>query len=235
MKDGIIYIGDKAYKKCKVVMLPTTKSSLFLHKGGDLCLNTVGDREVSTYTQPQHLYIISDEKIKEGDWYAFKGATVTYFIKQRTKQDIECNPKVLSHWKKIIATTDSSLKLRDTYWCVNCSNYASNCNCLSLPRPSDDFLKKYCEVNGKISDILVEYEEAGYWRNLHRKEINAPKPEFVYTHDELKIAKDNTISIKPVKDSWNREEHIADIKRLIELYTTTYKDGNINKWIDQNL
>lgn len=39
---------------------------------------------------------------------------------------------------------------------------------------------------------------------------------------------------KATKDSWNREEHIADIKRLIELYATTYKDGDINKWIEEN-
>lgn len=56
------------------------------------------------------------------------------------------------------------------------------------------------------------------------------------------INQDNTITIKKLKDSWNREEHAADVKRLCNLlYFSANIDVDFNtkeeldNWIDQNL
>jgi hypothetical protein len=39
----------------------------------------------------------------------------------------------------------------------------------------------------------------------------------------------------PVRDWSKEEDRIADIKRMINLYATTYTDGDIDAWIKQNL
>ena len=57
-------------KTYKVVMLPTTEAS-------NLCIDTSCDElnyftpegKSTLHTKCQNLYILSDEEIKEGDWY----------------------------------------------------------------------------------------------------------------------------------------------------------------------
>ena len=54
----------------------------------------------------------------------------------------------------------------------------------------------------------------------------------------LKInPKDNTITIKPIKDSWNREEVVSLIKdyrnQLVPVNSLLIEETN--KWIEQNL
>ena len=42
--------------------------------------------------------------------------------------------------------------------------------------------------------------------------------------------------ISPVeKKTYSRDEHLKGIKRMIQLYETTYLDGNIDDWIKKNL
>ena len=60
---------------------------------------------------------------------------------------------------------------------------------------------------------------------------------------ESNLDKNKTpITIKKLKDSWNREEHAADVKRLCNLlYFSANIDVDFNtkeeldNWIDQNL
>lgn len=49
--------------------------------------------------------------------------------------------------------------------------------------------------------------------------------------------KDNTITIKKLKDSWNREEVIELFKKYkdYELGKTNWHQGNLIKWIEENL
>ena len=119
--------------------------------------------------------------------------------------------------KKIIATTDVSL---------------------GLPQPSKQFIQKYIEEYNKgriIEDILVEYD-------CDHNQIP------IKVIDVLKVnPKDNTITIKKVKDSWTREEHISNIKKFsLELGSKIHcflkEDGtlsvsiqDVNKWIEENL
>ena len=105
--------------------------------------------------------------------------------------------------KKIIATTDVSL---------------------GLPQPSQQFIQKYIEEYNKgnvITDVLVEYN--------YFLDDNGVLPYW-----NLKVnPKDNTITIKKVKDSWNREEILNDIEQAIiqGLDIGQYRD----KWIKENL
>ena len=79
---------------------------------------------------------------------------------------------------------------------------------------------------------MVEYElisNEEYFLNTINPDDDVP-----YFDENLKInPKDNTITIKKVKDSWNREEILNDIEQAIiqGLDIGQYRD----KWIKENL
>ena len=129
-------------KKCKVVMLPTEKSSIqneykLTHTPGEH-LNVCA----------KHLYLTSDDEIKEGDWYinVLLGGGKLY-----NKRD---NPnKSLPEHKKVIASTDSELKWTDDNEILVIDHFHGR-----LPTFSEDFIKAYVEAGG-IDKVMVEYEE----------------------------------------------------------------------------
>jgi len=216
------------FKKAKVVMLSTNQKSRLFKGGGSLnyLSHPVDDGE--GWRSPQHLYILSDDEIKVGDWFIWlddENQTIQQAITMNQyigKNEIPID-LIGKTGRKIIATTDKSLDP----CCDDGLPKVCKCN-LGLPQPSPQFIEKYIEEynNGNvITDVMVEYIYMGKDAIENGSDIEV-----------LKInPKDNTITIKKVKDSWSREEHISDIKRLIQLYETTYIDGNIDKWIEENL
>ena len=220
-------------KKHKVVMLPTEKAS-------DLCLYTPQTHDVSNnilnygnYNQRlygldkkplyQHLYILSDEEIKIGDWgighaKGINGIGTGYYVFKHDNSNIAKVNALAEGSKKIIATTDKSL---------------------GLASPSTSFIEKFVEEYNKdnvITDVMVEYEE-----NLivtqtkpiiqHQGSKPVVVPHKIET--QLKInPKDNTITIKKVKDSWSREEVIDLLTRYNKRCQAPMVD---TKWISENL
>ena len=227
-------------KKCKVVMLPTNQKTKYLmvysdveKTKGKLILNGLKNDEYKEY---QHIYIISDDEIKEGDWFI----NDLNQIKKCTSRDTEgyidfeggFNTKP-SSCKKIIATTDSSL------WRPS-HKYASAV--ILLPQPSQQFIEKFIEEYNRgnvITDVLIEYElisNEEYFGNTINPDDDVP-----YFDERLKInSKDNTITIKKVKDSWNREE-VLKIAMDCMMYGYNGLPNNLtpiqgmNKWIEENL
>ena len=230
------------FKKAKVVMIPTEKSSLFTH-ADELLFNKTGEREVNLEygTQPQHLYILSDEEIKEGDWFINE-------LNQVWKHNGKVQPYKGS--KKIIATTDTSLiktNHRYTIRPIYASKFEDNSRVIAtvdswdkkeliMPKPSQSFIEKYISEYNKgnvITDVLVEYEYIAGGRTSAAPEVYEKGFGL-----QLKVSpKDNTITIRPVKNSWSRNE-------VVELLTAwnfefhenseIYKQG-LNKWIEENL
>jgi hypothetical protein len=252
-------------KKCQVVMLPTNEKA-------EDCLATYYNSKMSivkglltkSYLASAgikcfHLYFLSDEEIKEGDW----------MYKDLDKKPIQWdgdmsttkNPERYGY-KKIIATTDSSLKLLCKcnsgidWWhnskATNCEheiedhyNKALRCDLkLHLPQPSQSFLEVFVTEYNKgnqIKEVLVEYEEN--WK----VDEECPTGLRQYkTGNTLKISsKDNTITIKKVKDSWSREEVIqlasnvfrAGHERGFSGYprTENWTKQTLENWIEQNL
>lgn len=182
------------FKRAKVVMLSTNIKAtdrpftvgITLCNDGKLRIgNPVGTSETR-----QHLYITSDEEIKEGDWCYSEGIN---FIFQAL-----AFPLSAKDTKKIIATTDTSLNHQ---W----NNDKTTMIQGYIPQPSQQFIEKYIEKYNKgnvITDVLVEYEEV---KIIVNPIINEG---FNYSFiEQLKVnPKDNTITIKKVKDSWNRDE-----------------------------
>ena len=206
------------FKRVQVIMLPTDKGTIVKK-------NITNELKLSSLNNPllwipQHLYIISDDKIKKDDYYIlFTDKALTVLKCTGDGDYFNC--------KKIIATTDTSLTIKH-----KCSPYLRDWN---LPQPSQQFIEKFIEEYNKgniITDVLVEYETLKTTaNNKHFGEGH------IYSiTNKLKInPKDNTITIKKLKDSWNKEEIIKLIKSFANNYQYASNDIGYNKWIEENL
>lgn len=203
-------------KKCKVVMLPTKdKSQVCLntyinntHNCSNLLFNLVPtfnyEDAKSMGFEYQHLYITSDDEIKEGDWCWDE-------INDKIFQFIHFNSGVLhsnSHsqhegqCQKIIATTDKSLKankIKDLFTQEGENKF------YNLPQLPKAFIKDYCKVSG-IDEVIVEYEPKNQLSNLTIRNIDK--------YLRVKTNSTNEILLYPVKNSWNREE----VEEIVDLY-----------------
>lgn len=218
------------FKRAKVVMLPTNEKAI-----RPLLINPSTDKmEIPkhAYDYPAseyqkvgyktvYLYFLSDEEIKEGDWiYRRKDG-------YKTIQKATLPLNLTSVNKKIIATTDTSLTEKIEMLGTG-STYIFN-----LPQPSQSFIEKFVEEYNKgnvITEVMVEY-------NLMNKGYDKPED---YPYQECEIlkvnSKDNTITIRKMKDSWNREEVIKLINKIseeVDFESATQK--TIDKWIEENL
>lgn len=183
------------------------KSILFSYKKEYITIDS--EKGITGY---YHLSVLVDGKTNSGDWwYNIHDNKIGQYGNEQ--KNIPQSPYV----KKIIATTDESLK---------------------LPKPSPAFIEKYVEEYNKgnqITEVMVEYESVEYTRSMpmiHQK----------YYVDQLKVNKDNTITIKKVKDSWTREEVIRLLTKAIkdceEYELFNHWNGeyrNLDKWIEENI
>lgn len=187
MKNGITEVAGKFYQKCKVVMLPVEQNYF---KIGDVIKHPEKNpveivktenklahkKDLESGVKVYHLYLLSDEEIKVDDWaYGMDG--IFQYKGKVNIPDIELP-------KKIIATTDGSLK-------VDVLSSFHDGFKKELPRPSNEFLQAYCKANGKIDEVLVEVG------NVSGNSI----PNY-----KLKVSPDNTITIKPVKETYTKGE-----------------------------
>jgi hypothetical protein len=109
-------------KLAQVVMLSTNEKAkigdIIMSKFDDIHILTKNDgKEYAKTVTSQHLYILSDEEIKEGDWFVgFADGSIKPFVMKADESTVEINnwqlnKKGYSSNKKIIATTDRSLGL----------------------------------------------------------------------------------------------------------------------------
>lgn len=104
----LIQIGGKSYKECEVVMLPTKEQRWKVGNQHDDRYEFYSFVDKKLYSRQSnahnwslsHLYILSSEEIKEGDWY----------INLRNNSIYQATDWIyVSTCKKIIATTNSKL------------------------------------------------------------------------------------------------------------------------------
>jgi hypothetical protein len=208
------------FKRARVIMLPHNNINTTITKYLGSNLLSLNNDILASHTN-QHLHVISDDIIKEGDWYLEPGVdlrpTKCEKLSELTKED-----------RKIIATTDKSLQFHTDYHGEVTIDETKKCYGYSLPQPSLQFIKKYIEFYNRgeiITDVLVEYEidtiksactcndnssgcDSSYYDGEDfccRKRF--PNGEYWDKTFKPKInSKDNAITIKKLKDSWNREE-----------------------------
>jgi hypothetical protein len=232
-------------KKCKVVMLPTDK----INKVGDICkfdygLNIAGKADLGYSTQ--HLYIVSSDKIEEGDWFIRDTEIYQCFKSHKDEIEFKTDEKSVycgtnTFWdrkfcKKIIATTDKlpTEPYQGHYEGIDCTNY--------VPQPSTSFIEKYIKVYNDgtpIVDVMVEYEiEPDFVPDFISKVLDY-EPQ-----SKIKVDSKNQITITKVKDSWTREE-LKDLmwKTCVQSVIAHKKMKDpfnempkwFDNWVEQNL
>lgn len=145
-------------KKCEVIMLPAIGESTHIrqygNKQGLLYLpEKLRQGHILDGVLCYHLYITSDDEIKEGDWYianVFGEKDVQLFNYKANKVDITY---LKNNCKKIIATTDKSLKVNTTILEGTGGKLIKVSN---LPQPPKAFIEEYVKLGG-INEVLVEY------------------------------------------------------------------------------
>lgn len=187
-------------KKCKIIMLSTNITSntevLHIESGGRMIRFNSSISPTSNY----HLYIISDDEIKEGDrcisfYYNTSEDEEIIIVKQETN---EKHWSTVSRCKKIIATTDKLIVGWDY------RNDVPNGNDYNefIPGIPKEFIRLYIEKYNSghpIEEVEVEYDINGL--------LGGPVDK--YRKDGYFVnRKDNTIciSIQSTKDSYTREE-----------------------------
>jgi hypothetical protein len=221
-------------KKVQVIMLPASKSHLWnniSYNNGkiidqSLFYNSNEIKEIINYKglqiKPQHLYILSNDEIKEGDWCVKMSTNSVLFV------DCEDNEKLANelsfNYKKIIATTDNFLGY--------VHQGAMSQRFFTLPQPSQGFIEKYVKMytqGNPITEVLVEYQ--------NRYEGETGPTRFLGCFPRIN-PKDNTITIHPVKDSWSREEVIELLREVHYLekgFSKSQTKAILDKWIKENL
>lgn len=203
--------------KRNVVMLPTNqkanlKSDLAINENNLLFQPSKLEGTWFFLNKYQHLYILSDEEIKKGDWF--------YDTRDKIISNSSLSQTLFS--KKIIATTDTSLSII-TKISLKVNNIIHSCDRYDkLPQIPQQFIEKYIEEYNKgnaIKEVLVKYEEEPTDDGNSIKYI------------ELLINPNNTINIKQIKDSWNREE----VKNLCFKAFLNHKLTSDKKWKQEDI
>lgn len=155
------------YKTHQVVMLPTHKPTgliLIASKQGSkpelFYLPDEVNRVNWAKNISQHFYILSDKSIKEEDWCYLDG-----IISQARKNEIpfeDGSTLEQNGWKKIIATTDISIKTKiNENKSLNSEKYLSSMIIDSLPQLSQVWIKYFIEqynLGNIITEVEVEYK-----------------------------------------------------------------------------
>lgn len=253
------------FKKSQVVMLSTNQKAkegmlcLMKHRLGTYRLNTITAiaqqrdglkvwvnnghlveldnkiylRENFPYIGYQHLYFLSDEEIKVGDWWYNSSTGLIFQVSSDNVAMYNQNSNMdRTGLKKIIATTDKSLgEIPNS---IPGFNFPDK---LGLPQPSQQFIEIFVKEYNKgniITEVMVEYEA-----------MNTTIVGRKYNDFEPKInPKDNTITIRKVKDSWSREEVEEKLNDLhLFIRANAISDNSVRiliskmvkEWIKENL
>lgn len=185
----------KNKKLLHIRMLPTKgKSRLQLHAAGDLSWSDVAEN--CKYNQ--HLYMTSDDEIKEGDWYIDD----TNAIRQSVMSDKDYWDR-RPNYKKVVTTTDLSLKLPPIPH-LFVDHYTIRHNKLK------PIQKVWIELNDvrrdqedspgsdhyQNDDLIVNGELIDYWSD-----------ELAETYiDKPRLTESGFVILLPEKQSWNRAE-----------------------------
>ena len=233
------------FEPAQVIMLPTKVSNIYKDRLNKLWYWASPTLETSI---AQHLYIISDDEIKVGDnVFNIKDNHYGGTVNENNLLDA----KLLSYIKKIIATTDSSLGFIIPRFTSGNRSAVDVSEKVLLPQPSQQFIEQYIEYYNKgavITDVLVEYKwyhnKQSCFKTMCYKQDMEGRDSCVGMCEAQRIKvnpKDNTINIKPIKESWNREELDFELNRLLnkalkDKNLVNHPDSNnVAKWIKENL
>jgi len=174
----------------ELIMLPTNEASnISLHiQSNKPYLNNGEDYETKILAgshKNQHLHLLSDEEIKEGNWYIDLDLKQIRQAKSIGDGYVDVSGSL---YKKIIATTDTSLTTKE--WMLKYGK-------LPLASISESLIKAFIDSQGKLTKVMVEYEGS--------LKFDKNNPFF----QRLKLTPDNTIIWSLVEEKlYTRNEMI---------------------------
>jgi len=197
-KDG------KYYQEANIVILSNDKPSMIFYSHIEnklIYLNAVLPN-TSPKSPNYNLYITTSEEIKEGDMgykYCSNTNTVLPIFHGKNGLCKDC--------KKIIATTDTSLKLYESETLASASGFSLKTDDIILPQPSKEFIQAYIEsynVGKPIESVLVE---------VNIKKLLATGCEALGWFKEFKNykLKDNNIIIKKKEEKLYTQSEVIDL------------------------
>jgi hypothetical protein len=211
-------------KKHEIVMLQSNKASILaLNKEANRLLHarnylvTVFHGDIHHNTQELYILGTKEDKIEIKDWcllFDDLGHLMSDIPRQYLGEKAE--HYLNSGLRKVIASTDESL---------------------GLPKVSEGFIKKFIEkynAGDKIENIMVEYIQTGTgWLNDNDEML------FFNNREVPKVDINNTITIKPVKDTFSKN----DLKKAYcdgwyaihnKVLKSDIEDITFEEWFNQN-
>lgn len=225
------------FKRTKVVVLPT-ESNCFspLKLRNETKHKTLNYNEYGCKLDKyQHIYFLSEELVKENDiGFINIGVNGTIgkisYDKENSTWDLTTRNNIhypfssRQYIKRVIASTDK----------------------LGLPKPSKEFIDVFIYEYNKgtvIESVMVEYAHICtkpdcdcIQKECDRLGVEEVKNYPCLMQSVLKTDKDNNITIRLIKDLWNREELMSVLYLLEENNKITiHFPGDVKKWIEDNL
>lgn len=178
------------------------KSNTFFNK---LTQTGIEDRNACGHAehmwQPQHLYVISNEPIKEKEYFFDKEDNCIYrSVDKQNANSINETRELydIERYYKIIATTNDKISInlgKEKYVAPTNSNYDQIYTRLCpYPKPSQEFIEYFITQYNKgnvLSKVEVEYDEIKTTNGSSKQEL---EDNLVVSY-RLKINNDNTINI----------------------------------------
>jgi rRNA maturation endonuclease Nob1 len=216
----------------KVVMLTTEKASIIVSTNNNtLYLQALSNKDNNN--NYKHLYITSEEEIKKGDWGINLNKDTLYRLSSNDN---------IGGWKKVIASTDKLEIGREHDDTVPFPKTRP----VYLPTLKSTFVDKYIEQYNKdnvIEDVLIEMEQLMVKGSYNNKcsscgEIfsYSDKLNFICSSCGLRVKTNanNQVTIRKIKDSWNREEvlELLDFvnERLPDYYSKFSCEKELLEW-----
>jgi len=202
------------FKKVYVNMIPTNDM------GAPICRFKESNKlefmsSIMAYHTNQHLYFSINKRPIEGEWCLKFGEIYKdgYTLHQYSSID-DTFPDVA--FRKLIATTNLSLMYKQYLMPGVPGRYF---DVKHYPRPTDEFIQYFCDVDGDVSEVMVEFELI-------------PTDHASNGFEEILLVVDDKINIEPAKTSWSREEVLAIKEEAFELgmeYGSDQADNDFNK------
>jgi hypothetical protein len=192
--------------KQRIYLVPTNKSSRICLNPKNNTLGISKDEcavdEWLLWSKPQHLYITSDEEIKEGDWFILFDREYQS-IHQKTGKVNTSKHNGESYYRKIVATTNKDLLL--DYNKEGDGGYENS------PRISESFIKLYIERYNAGNPITeVELETTNEFTHY---DLYSDNPNY---KDVIKLDSQGCVIIH-LKDQFTEKEHLQN---LVGLFNT---------------
>lgn len=203
-------------KQLRLVLLPTKGKSNLAICNNDYLQDD--DDDFKNYVQfgidRHHLYAISDEKPKVGDYYQIfvKGLHSKPEIAKLLQSDVDSGlyEKWKDSCKKVIITTDESL----TY--CQCGNNPHKMSCkqtYNFPTFTNDFINTYIErynnddpilkVNAEYKTNNIHNQEVMYhneWKQYFFEDIVEGEHRTIYLEESLKVNPDNSVDVSLIEN-----------------------------------